>query len=366
MNKYGYTEWVVEEKKKLILNSSGWFFQINVLLSLFLLIHFEHHNPLSHPIVALNIGCATVAAVQLHYLMPSGALRAWQILISGVLVLICGWSAVFYHLLRADDIMVMFPLSISLLLSSLITLYLSPLLFSLLTFSLTMIPVAGNVILRDADVLSGITACLLMLLMMYSAKKILERRFFYATERESENTRLIERLSKLASKDPLTGIANRRYFSNYLDSVFPGPEDNQEKMAVILIDIDFFKNFNDCYGHQAGDECLISIAGCLEICTRRTQDLVARYGGEEFIILLPRSGKGEAIAVAKRIRDRIARRAIPHKASSVAPTVTVSQGVAEWTPGVDSRQLIENADRALYQAKSGGRNNYVLYQDQPE
>jgi diguanylate cyclase (GGDEF)-like protein len=362
MQKNEYDNWVAEEKKRLMLHSSGWFLQANVLMSIFLLFHCGLQNMFSHPVIIMNIICALITAMFIRYLIPLSISRAWQALIFSVFILTCSWNVVFYHLLKVDDAVVVFPLVILLLFTSLITLYLSPPLFNMLAFSLTIMATAGSIILDNANLFLCVMAGIFILLTVISAKKIMDQRFTYAIEREHENTLLIERFSKLASKDSLTGLFNRRYFKNYLKSVFPRNNDTLRKLSVLLIDVDFFKNYNDCRGHQAGDECLIAVADCLMACTRRTQDLVARYGGEEFIILLPGSDSEQALAVAARVRGKIAARAIFHGASAVSPTVTVSQGIAEWRPGVDRKQLIENADLALYQAKAQGRNGYILYQ----
>lgn len=189
----------------------------------------------------------------------------------------------------------------------------------------------------------------------------MKRRFLYAVEREHENKTLISRLHKLASKDPLTGISNRRYFNDYFNSVYDRESKIKGEIALLLIDVDFFKKYNDLYGHLAGDECLIMIADCLESCTCRSQDLVARYGGEEFIVLLPKSGQMQAIAVAERIKDKIAQLAITHEMSEVASTVTVSQGIAIWHAGLSRKQLVGFTDIALYQVKAQGRNNFACY-----
>jgi diguanylate cyclase (GGDEF)-like protein len=164
----------------------------------------------------------------------------------------------------------------------------------------------------------------------------------------------------LANRDPLTGLANRRYFSNYFDSVFSREAESREPFAIILLDVDFFKKYNDHYGHQMGDECLIRLAECFESSVRRSQDLVARYGGEEFIILLPKADRAEAIAVAERIKSQVATIAIPHEGSDVGQWVTVSQGLALWRADVGREQLVVLADKTLYQTKANGRNGYTL------
>ncbi|MNZ87386.1 Phytochrome-like protein cph2 [compost metagenome] len=223
-----------------------------------------------------------------------------------------------------------------------------------------LVAIAENIFINSAFSLVNLISYALMLFLIYSARSRLEQWFQLAIERELENKQLIERLSKLANRDPLTGIANRRYFDNYFDAVLLRESTLQAPFSLILLDVDFFKKYNDHYGHQQGDECLTRLATCLESATRRSQDLVARYGGEEFIILLPKSDADEAVQVAKRIEGLLAGLAMPHAASEVAQWVTVSQGVAQWQPGQNREQLLAAADQALYRAKELGRNGYSI------
>ncbi|MNH15394.1 Phytochrome-like protein cph2 [compost metagenome] len=129
---------------------------------------------------------------------------------------------------------------------------------------------------------------------------------------------------------------------------------------MILLDVDFFKRYNDHYGHQAGDECLILVAECLEESVREPGDLVARYGGEEFVVLLQEADLAAGERVAQRIRATLAARALPHAGSDVSPHLTLSQGIAQWRPGECLVMLLERVDGALYQAKEEGRNDYRI------
>jgi diguanylate cyclase (GGDEF)-like protein len=133
-------------------------------------------------------------------------------------------------------------------------------------------------------------------------------------------------------------------------------------MAVIMIDIDHFKNYNDAYGHQAGDVCLQQVSAAMKRCAGRPPDLLARYGGEEFIILLPQVGQQGAEVVAERILEEVHQLRIPHSASSAGSEVTVSMGVATALPdeNQDPSTLIRAADALLYRAKESGRNRYCI------
>ena len=129
-----------------------------------------------------------------------------------------------------------------------------------------------------------------------------------------------------------------------------------------MIDVDFFKQYNDRYGHIKGDACLKKIGAALRETFRRAEDLPCRYGGEEFAVILPGIAAEDALALAERLRRKIERLSMPHDASSVAPVVTISAGVAtEHNTSYTMERLIDNADQALYKAKSNGRNRVLLW-----
>jgi diguanylate cyclase (GGDEF)-like protein/PAS domain S-box-containing protein len=163
--------------------------------------------------------------------------------------------------------------------------------------------------------------------------------------------------------DGLTGIANRRHFDVDIEKEVRRAKRTSSSLSLALIDIDYFKAYNDHYGHQQGDECLIQVACVLASMMRRPADLVARYGGEEFGIILPDTDAEHAAIIAEMIRAQIEERAFAHDASPLATHVTVSIGVATrtLTQHLEVAELIGNADRALYQAKRSGRNRVVIH-----
>jgi diguanylate cyclase (GGDEF)-like protein len=173
---------------------------------------------------------------------------------------------------------------------------------------------------------------------------------------ELEKTNLA--LEQLSFKDPLTGLWNRRKYDQTIEIEWHRCLRYKRPIALILLDIDYFKEFNDSYGHMAGDKCLIKIGEMLKNSLSRSSDMVARYGGEEFIVLLPDSGKEEAIKVADMLWLKIESMNIPHEKSSVNNYVTMSIGVTSTVPDSNSSYevLFKVADRALYQAKNAGRN----------
>jgi diguanylate cyclase (GGDEF)-like protein len=164
-------------------------------------------------------------------------------------------------------------------------------------------------------------------------------------------------LRSMALMDGLTGLANRRKFDEEISADWRQCVREQEPLSLILADVDFFKRYNDRYGHQAGDACLKSIARALSEAAKRPYDLVARYGGEEFACILPRTGHSGAIEIAERMQARVRALGIKHSASDVDRVVTISLGVATLTPSSDLefQVLIEAADKQLYEAKNTGR-----------
>jgi diguanylate cyclase (GGDEF)-like protein len=166
--------------------------------------------------------------------------------------------------------------------------------------------------------------------------------------------------------DGLTQIANRRRFDEYLFQEWNRHIRMQLPLSLLICDVDHFKLYNDSQGHQAGDECLKSVAIAINRCYRGG-DLVARYGGEEFAMVLPQTNLPGAVQVAERVRAAVAAAALPHPVSPVCDRVTVSIGVASMTPPAqvpsDPRALIQQADQHLYLAKKRGRNR-VSYEDE--
>jgi diguanylate cyclase (GGDEF)-like protein len=172
-------------------------------------------------------------------------------------------------------------------------------------------------------------------------------------------------LKRLANSDGLTQVANRRRFDEYLAQEWQQMLREQQPLSLILCDVDCFKAYNDIYGHQEGDQCLRQVASVISAVAKRAVDLVARYGGEEFAVILPNTASEGAQQVAQNIQASIKALALPHAASSAAPIVTLSQGIATRIPqiGNDPDQLIAAADQALYRAKQSGRNRIVVAPD---
>lgn len=168
---------------------------------------------------------------------------------------------------------------------------------------------------------------------------------------------LNQELQHLSLHDALTGLANRRHFDNVLQQQFAWSKRNKSPLSLIICDVDFFKNYNDSYGHQQGDQCLSSVGKVLKARMRRPTDLACRYGGEEFTVILPETNLQGGRSVAETIRQAVFDQAIPHAGSKVADRVSLSLGVATYVGQYRQvQQFIEAADGALYKAKEHGRN----------
>lgn len=172
-----------------------------------------------------------------------------------------------------------------------------------------------------------------------------------------------QQLEKIAKLDGLTGIANRRHFDEYLEKEWRRLTRTKSPLNLILCDIDYFKQYNDRYGHLAGDDCLRKIAQTINKTVKRSADLVARYGGEEFAIILPNISGKNAAKVAELIHRAISQLQINHLTSTVSQYITISIGVASVIPtqGESPKTLIAKADNALYQAKEEGRDRIVFF-----
>ncbi|MEY3299686.1 MAG: hypothetical protein RLZZ597_2946 [Cyanobacteriota bacterium] len=170
-----------------------------------------------------------------------------------------------------------------------------------------------------------------------------------------------QELEQLATQDGLTQIANRRTFNRVLFQEWERLRREKQPLSLLLIDVDYFKRYNDHYGHQAGDDCLRQVAQMLQQAAQRSADLVARYGGEEFAVLLPQTNIQGAIEVAQNIQNLLHSLGIEHRYSPISPQVTVSIGLGTVVPRptISTKQWVYQIDQALYAAKAQGRNSYV-------
>lgn len=282
-----------------------------------------------------------------------------------VLAFVAGsyWAVVFHFMLATDALQqLVFPLFCMLMFTALIALY--PVMPVLYSFTAPLwLSLFFHLIFQHVDVpIFEVAAMLIASVLFESGRIMLSRWFILSVRRECDNAMLVSKLDNLAHNDPLTGVANRRQLDHQLEQLISQTELQGETLSVIMIDVDFFKKYNDHYGHQVGDACLVSIADCFRMVVRQPADLVARYGGEEFVILLHSATAQDAEVVASRLQQSVESVAIPHALSQVSDIVTISQGVMQWSPGMTSLELLKRADEALYKAKNTGRNRFCTGQ----
>lgn len=187
---------------------------------------------------------------------------------------------------------------------------------------------------------------------------------FDISERKKTEEKLIslqKELEELSFKDSLTGIANRRMFDSILEMEWANARRNNHPLSVILLDIDYFKQYNDYYGHIHGDNCLKRVAQILGAAVNRPRDFLARFGGEEFVLVLPETDAQSARKIAQRCFDLIAAERIAHSQSQISNILTASFGIGSIIPSRDDESIdfIEKVDKRLYQAKEKGRNCIV-------
>lgn len=190
----------------------------------------------------------------------------------------------------------------------------------------------------------------------------------YANEMESNNDTLNylnDKLAKLSLTDPLTSLGNRRAYELEAEKLWCHALRSKTPLAVLLIDIDYFKQYNDYFGHQHGDLCLIDVSNAIKKCFKRKSDIVARYGGEEFVIVLASVNVDQAKMMAQRVMDSVIDLKLEHPRSNVADTVTISVGICSIVPTkeITVSKILSYADQSLYRAKKQGRNCYVACDD---
>jgi diguanylate cyclase (GGDEF)-like protein len=190
----------------------------------------------------------------------------------------------------------------------------------------------------------------------------------YQLQKEIDKRSLVEKqLQEISRRDSLTGMFNRRYFDEMLSVEIGRASRNHSPLCLLMFDVDCFKEYNDKYGHVAGDNCLIKIAEIVEKLTSRKGDLIARYGGEEFAVILPNIELTGAVAFAKKLQEGVQKHKIEHLSSKLTTLkcVTISVGVTHLMPftKMTANQIIEAADNALYEAKRDGRNRVHHHQN---
>lgn len=275
--------------------------------------------------------------------------------LSGLLILLSLiWSVSCFYFIVHWRLPFSWPLTTILMLTALSALYFYPrgLLAYLLPIWVTL-PLASYFLNQSINI-NFMVFWLIFTLVLICGYFVLRRWFDEAWRRNQQNKMLIARLDALAHQDALTGTANRRALENLLSQACG----QNKAFALMMLDVDYFKRYNDRYGHQAGDECLARVAQVLKNAVRSPDDMVARYGGEEFAIVLFGAAGKDCEEVARRIQQALIQEAIPHEDSSVSEFVTVSIGIAVQDTVQNGQNMLANADEALYRAKENGRNRW--------
>lgn len=355
-----------------IRSSIVWFLWVNILFSLFILgrRYFVTLGAVDVPLHPAGLMETTMIVVLMLcagvlFILRMAPLQnaSWLGGVAKAVVVglsLC-WAICFYVLIASEGVrvVIIFPFAALLLFTALISLYFDPKV--LLSF---IIPVWLTILVATLFHPSQITVLsalqwILLAGLIESGRRILNRWFILALRREHENADLIQQLSQLASKDPLTGLANRRAVEAQMDHEIATHQRDGKEFGLIMLDVDHFKLYNDHYGHQQGDRCLVMIARILESATLDSEGFVGRVGGEEFVVLLPDATASLLHATAERISGALQTQALAHAFSPVNPNITVSQGLTIWQHGQSAQSVIANADKALYSAKQQGRNRWV-------
>lgn len=273
-----------------------------------------------------------------------------------VVLFLCSliWSVCCYWFITELQLPHAWPMFITLLMAGMTALYFYP--AGLLCFILPLwlsLPIASMTLNHGVNIrFAGVWGVFTLILIC--GRFILLSWFEEAWRRNQQNQLLISRLDALAHQDPLTKTANRRSMELVLENAV----EQKKKFSLIMLDVDYFKLYNDTYGHQSGDECLTRAAQVLKTSVRTPDDVVSRYGGEEFVVILFDCPAKMAEQIAARIQESLRKAAVPHVASKVSDYVTVSMGIAEMAEGLAGTEIIARADAALYRAKEAGRDRW--------
>lgn len=344
-----------------------WFLWLNLLYSLYLCFRYFLHDPIETRMPAVLMLSLAVLLFSLWNLLLSSQLVRHQFYLSrpilSISVLIYGvlWGLILYLIsaeYAANEFGIM--LSIVVLFPAVVAFHLS-LLLTLLFAIPVLLAVYVNIFLYPAiNPLFALFSYTLAMCIVFSCRQVMLEWYRKSEKSEQMNLRLIQKLTRLADQDPLTGLANKRYLREYFYARAAHFPADYAAAYLIMIDVDYFKRFNDTYGHIAGDQCLIRVSKCIARSVRDDSDLSVRFGGEEFAVLLLNADREAAIRVCERIKQNLAECRIPNEKSDVEPWVTVSQGGACWRSNMSLEQLITQADQQLYQSKHAGRNRITF------
>lgn len=337
-----------------------WFLSLNVVFCIWLLASNQSKLANDTYSNALNTLClVTLSFAIIGFLLKKWVPRRRQATIQTLYVLILGllWSGLFYLLVKHNNTpAISLSLLIIILLPATISFYISGRLLLLFSIPIVVSMMLCEFLIFEKFNTLQIFGSIIIFIVVITARYILLE--WYTRTQRSEYTKnlLIKKLTRLAHRDSLTGLLNKGSLLSYFEEKIQSLPFTDEKLFMIIMDIDFFKQYNDLYGHVAGDECLVKTAKCITQSLRKSTDTAFRFGGEEFVILSTCNHLTEAVMIAERIRSNIHDAQIPHKGSQLSALLSASFGVAQWVENSTFDALAEKADKELYKAKKAGRN----------
>ncbi|MGB7803865.1 GGDEF domain-containing protein [Buttiauxella sp.] len=341
-----------------------WFLSLNIIICAWLLLRGTHRPDIESLPQLLQILCGCIIALSAINLIITlkikknindgfyHAVLPFVVLAFGLL-----WSVIFLNFtLYYQNPLITLMLTVSVLLPATITFFISGRLLLLFSTPLALCLLYVETYLQDQFSVVQFAGVLIMLLVIYSARYILLEWYQRVQRSEYEKNILIKKLVQQAHYDALTGLFNRLSMASFFEECVSALSDSNKKLFMIVLDIDYFKQYNDRYGHVTGDKCLIKVSQCIEQSLRKESDSAFRFGGEEFVVMTVCNEISQAKAISQRIQQNIAHAHIPHKGSAISSVLTVSQGIAQWREGMTLEELVEQADKQLYQAKENGRD----------
>ncbi|MFJ3347739.1 membrane-associated sensor domain-containing protein [Enterobacter bugandensis] len=338
-----------------------WLAFVNASFALMILLRNTLFNDIDTQLQVARHLVMMVDATMLGVVILSAALvvMAWRHMGGiSVVLFICSllWAMCCYWFIHDVQLPHPWPIFVTLQMAGMAALYFHPAGFLSFLIPLWVVMPVASVAQNHGINIRFLGLWIVFTLIIVCGRFILMSWFEEAWRRNQQNQRLISRLDALAHQDPLTKTANRRAMELVLENAV----EQGKTFTLIMLDVDYFKRYNDTYGHQAGDECLTRVADVLNKSVRTPEDVVSRYGGEEFVVILFDCPRNRAEQVALRIQDGLRAAAIPHSASSVSDRVTVSMGIAGMVEGLAGTEIIARADAALYRAKEAGRDRWSL------
>lgn len=345
-----------------IVNSRNftWFLSINIVFCLWLLVSNFVHSPDYLYREMMNMLCtATLVFCALGFAFKVMMTREHLAMLLPTYVLILGmlWGGMFYLMVKHFNTpSLSLALLISILLPATISFYISGHVLLLFSIPISAAMISSELVALEKFNFLQLSGSIIIFVVVITARYILLEWYTRTQRSEYAKNLLIKKLTRLAHRDALTGLLNKGSLLTHFAEKTQMLPLSCRKLFMIIMDIDFFKQYNDIYGHVAGDECLLSTSKCISQSLRGSSDTAFRFGGEEFVVLTQCNNMEEAVMIAERIRNNIQQAKIPHKGSPISPWLSASFGIAQWDNDSSFAALAEKADKELYKAKQAGRN----------